>query len=255
MTYTTNERYQRKRGCQNRRPLHKVESNIISRRRRMSLLWIMALLSAIAILSSSLQVHALLSTPPLCFTSHVQNNNIRIHHADATINTNNNIKGPRHSAVPTTTCLLQTPISSDISRGGAAAAAGWLFTPDRTAGVIADTVKEGATVVAETALEAAAYAADTAATVTTETVVQTIYKAPFLSLAISFIAGGLLFSTVAAFVAATYSFGKENSRRIREVAGILMRRNWSVIRMQWMFTLVSSLSLYVVICVLLDPTN
>ena len=250
MTYTTNERYQRKRGCQNRRPLHKVESNIISRRRRMSLLWIMALLSAIAILSSSLQVHALLSTPPLCFTSHVQNNNIRIHHADATINTNNNIKGPRHSAVPTTTCLLQTPISSDISRGGAAAAAGWLFTPDRTAGVIADTVKEGATVVAETALEAAAYAADTAATVTTETVVQTIYKAPFLSLAISFIAGGLLFSTVAAFVAATYSFGKENSRRIREVAGILMRRNWSVIRMQWMFTLVSSLSLYIVICVL-----
>ena len=203
MTYTTNERYQRKRGCQNRRPLHKVESNIISRR-RMSL-WIMALLSAIAILSSDdgmiLQVHALLSTTPLCFTSHVQNNNIRIHHAAATINTNNNnIKGPiptkisqqsrqSTSAVPTTTCLLQTPISSDISRGGAAAAAGWLFTPDRTAGVIADTVKEGATVVAETALEAAAYAADTAATVTTETVVQTIYKAPFLSLAISFIAG------------------------------------------------------------------
>lgn len=259
MTYTTNERYQRKRGCQNRRPLQEVESNIISRL-RMSL-WIMALLSAIAILSSDdgmiLQVHALLSTPPLCFTSHVQNNNIRIHHADATINNNNSIKGPRHSAVPTTTCLLQTPISSDISRGGAAAAAGWLFTPDRTAGVIADTVKEGATVVAETALEAAAYAADTAATVTTETVVQTIYKAPFLSLAISFIAGGLLFSTVAAFVAATYSFGKENSRRIREVAGILMRRNWSVIRMQWMFTLVSSLSLCILLFVSFwgPPTN
>lgn len=89
------------------------------------------------------------------------------------------------------------------------------------------------------ALEAAAYAADTAATVTTDTVVQTIYKAPFLSLAISFVAGGLLFSTVAAFVAATYSFGKENSKRLREVAGILMRRNWSVIRMQWLFTLVS----------------
>lgn len=245
MTYTTNDRYQRKRG----RPLQ-VESNIS--RRRMSL-WMTVLLSAIAILSSSsslsVQVHALLSTPQ--FTSHVQNNNIRIRHADATI------KGPiptkisqqsRHStssaAVPTTTtCLLQTPISSDILSRGGAAAAGWLFTPDRTAGVIADTVKEGATVVAETALEAAAYAADTAATVTTETVVQTIYKAPFLSLAISFIAGGLLFSTVAAFVAATYSFGKENSRRIREVAGILMRRNWSVIRMQWMFTLVSSLSL------------
>jgi hypothetical protein len=212
----------------------------------------MALLSAIAILSSDsgviLQVHALLSTTPLCFTSHVQNNNIRIHHAAATINTNNSIKGPRHST-SATTCLLQTPISSDISRGGAAAAAGWLFTPDRTAGVIADTVKEGATVVAETALEAAAYAADTAATVTTETVVQTIYKAPFLSLAISFIAGGLLFSTVAAFVAATYSFGKENSRRIREVAGILMRRNWSVIRMQWMFTLVSSIKIHILLFV------
>lgn len=94
------------------------------------------------------------------------------------------------------------------------------------------------------ALEAAAYAADTAATVTTDTVVQTIYKAPFLSLAISFIAGGLLFSTVAAFVAATYSFGKENSRRLREVAGILMRRNWSVIRMQWMFTMVSCIICY-----------
>jgi hypothetical protein len=126
---------------------------------------------------------------------------------------------------------LRSAISSEISRGGAAAA-GWLFTPDRTASVIADTV-------ADVALEAAAYAADTAATITTETVVQTIYKAPFLSLAISFILGGLLFSTVAAFVAATYSFGKENTRRLREVLGILIRRNWMVIRMQWMFTLVS----------------
>ena len=40
-------------------------------------------------------------------------------------------------------------------------------------------------------------------------------------------------------MAATYSFGRENTRRLRKVVGILMRRNWSVVRMQWRFTLVS----------------
>ena len=191
-------------------------TTIISPKKRIVLI-IATLISATTVLSPVLHIHALL-TPKI--------------HTTIT----------RRIIPPTTTQLYST-----LPRGGAAAAAGWLFTPDRTASALADTVGDAAistaTAVADVALEAAAYAADTAATVTTDTVVQTIYKAPFLSLAISFIAGGLLFSTVAAFVAATYSFGKENSRRLREVAGILMRRNWSVIRMQWMFTMVSFITL------------
>ena len=196
-----------------KRPLESritTAATIISPKKRIVLV-IATLLSATTILSPVFHIHALL-TPKIHPTTRI--------------------------IAPTTTQLYST-----LPRGGAAAAAGWLFTPDRTASALADTVGDAAistaTAVADVALEAAAYAADTAATVTTDTVVQTIYKAPFLSLAISFIAGGLLFSTVAAFVAATYSFGKENSRRLREVAGILMRRNWSVIRMQWMFTMVS----------------
>ena len=180
--------------------------------KRIALL-IAALLSATTILSPVVHIHALISPLPHLHTT------------------------TRRQLLSSTTQL-----HNEISRGGAAAAA-WLFTPERTASALADTVSDAAistaSAVADVALEAAAYAADTAATVTTDTVVQTIYKAPFLSLAISFVAGGLLFSTVAAFVAATYSFGKENSKRLREVAGILMRRNWSVIRMQWLFTLVS----------------
>ena len=46
-------------------------------------------------------------------------------------------------------------------------------------------------------------------------------------------------STIAIFVKATYSSGKEKSRRLREIAGVLMRRNCSVIKVQWMFTPVS----------------
>ncbi|KAK1741515.1 synaptotagmin-related protein [Skeletonema marinoi] len=186
-----------------------ISTTTTSPKKRIALI-IATLLSATTILSPVLHIHALL-TPKLSPTI------------------------TKRQLPPTSTIQLHSTV-----RGGAAAA-GWLFTPDRTASALADTVGDAAistvSAVADVALEAAAYAADTAATVTTDTVVQTIYKAPFLSLAISFIAGGLLFSTVAAFVAATYSFGKENSRRLREVAGILMRRNWSVIRMQWMFTL------------------
>lgn len=203
-----------------KRPL---ESTIISTtiitssspKKRLALI-IATLVSATTILSPVADVHALISPPKLSSQTR------------------------RRQQQSFSTQLHSIP--GEISRGGAAAA-GWLFTPDRTASALADTVGDAAistaSAVADVALEAAAYAADTAATVTTDTVVQTIYKAPFLSLAISFILGGLLFSTVAAFVAATYSFGKENTRRLREVAGILMRRNWSVIRMQWRFTLVS----------------
>lgn len=74
---------------------------------------------------------------------------------------------------------------------------------------------------------------------TTDTVVHTIYKAPFLSLAVSFLLGGLFFSTVAAGVAAVYAFGRENTRRLKEVAGILWRRNWIVFMMSLAVTRVS----------------
>jgi len=109
----------------------------------------------------------------------------------------------------------------------AAAASAWLFTPERTSAILADTVSD-------VALKATAAAADVAldaALVTTDTVVQTVYKAPFLSLALSFMFGGLFFSTVAAGVAAVYAFGKENTRRFKDVAGILWRRNWDVFMM------------------------
>ena len=78
---------------------------------------------------------------------------------------------------------------------------------------------------------------------------ETIYKAPFLSLAISFLLGGLFFSTVAATVAAIIALGKENSRRLREVIGIVYRRNWSVIRLSTQLTLVSEYYCYCNYCV------
>ena len=127
---------------------------------------------------------------------------------------------PYHSRYqPTTSLTRQTTLS--------AAASAWLFTPERTGAILADTVSDAA-------LKATAAAADVAfdaALVTTDTVVKTVYKAPFLSLALSFLFGGLFFSTVAAGVAAVYAFGKENTRRFKEVAGILWRRNWSVFMM------------------------
>jgi len=122
-----------------------------------------------------------------------------------------------------------------------AAASAWLFTPDRTAGVLADTASEcivsTANAATDVALEVATHAVDIASTVTTDTVVQTMYKAPFLSLAISFILGGLFFSTVAAFVAAIIALGKENTRRLREVVGIVYRRNWSVMKLSMQLTM------------------
>ncbi len=202
-----------------KRPLEsKASATTIFTTKKHIALIITTLLSATPILSPVLHIHALLTPPPPLLQS--------------TYTTSLSCRRQQH----------QTQLYSIPPRGGAAAA-GWLFTPDRTASALADTVGDAAlstaSALTDVALEAAAYAADTAATVTTDTVVQTIYKAPFLSLAISFIAGGLLFGTVAAMVAATYSFGKENTRRLREVVRILMRRNWSVIKMQWMFTLVS----------------
>eukprot|EP00569_Conticribra_weissflogii_P008072 CAMPEP_0171332808 /NCGR_PEP_ID=MMETSP0878-20121228/3617_1 /TAXON_ID=67004 /ORGANISM="Thalassiosira weissflogii, Strain CCMP1336" /LENGTH=581 /DNA_ID=CAMNT_0011833641 /DNA_START=469 /DNA_END=2214 /DNA_ORIENTATION=- len=112
------------------------------------------------------------------------------------------------------------------------AASAWLFTPDRTTTILANTVTSHTSA----ALDAATtYAAD-AASIAVPTITHTIYKAPFLSLAISFFLGGLFFGTVAAFVAAIYAFGKENMRRVREVGAILWRRNWSVIKLTLLVT-------------------
>ena len=60
-----------------------------------------------------------------------------------------------------------------------------------------------------------------------------------MSLAISFILGGLFFSTVAAFIAAIIALGKENSRRLREVVGIVYMRTWSVMKLSMQLTMVS----------------
>ena len=94
---------------------------------------------------------------------------------------------------------------------------------------------------ADAALEVAAHAVDLAAAVTTDTVVRTIYKAPFVSLAVSFLLGGLFFSTLAAVFASILALGKENTRRLREVLGIVCRRNWSVLKFSMQVTMVSSL--------------
>ena len=149
------------------------------------------------------------------------------------------------SSISTTTTLPAAAAAASAVRQTA-----WLFTPDRTAGVIggvlADTASEvihtGASLATDAALEAAALAADLASPVTTE-IVRTIYKAPFWSLAISFLLGGLFFSTVAAFFGAVFSFGKENSRRAREVIGIVVRRNWAIFKTSMQFTMVSFIGL------------
>jgi hypothetical protein len=56
-------------------------------------------------------------------------------------------------------------------------------------------------------------------------------------LAISFLLGGLFFSTVAAGVAAVVALGKENTRRLREVMLIVARRNWSVMKLSMQLTM------------------
>ena len=118
-------------------------------------------------------------------------------------------------------------------------ASAWLFAPDKISGVLADTATEAITSTANAATDAALEVATHAVEVTTDTVVQTIYKAPFISLAISFLLGGLFFSTVAAVIASIIALGKENTRRLREVIGIVYRRNWTVMKISMQFTMVS----------------
>lgn len=68
---------------------------------------------------------------------------------------------------------------------------------------------------------------------------ETIHRAPILSLTISFILGGIFFSTIAAAFAGVIALGKENTRRLREVVAIVIRRNWSVMKISMTFTMVS----------------
>lgn len=115
----------------------------------------------------------------------------------------------------------------------AAAATAWPFTPDRTPSVLAersaDALAAAGSVVADVALEYATHAALASSTV--------VYKAPLLSLAISFLLGGLFFSTVAAIVTGVIALGRENTRRAKDVLLIVIRRNWSVVKLSAQFTL------------------
>ena len=134
----------------------------------------------------------------------------------------------RRDATTTTT----TTTSLDAA---AAAASAWLFTPDRTSSVLversADAISGAAAVAATSALGAAADFVATSETI--------IYRAPFASLAVSFLLGGLFFSTLAAIVGGVVALGRENTRRAREVLMIVLRRNWSVVMISMQFTMVS----------------
>ncbi len=85
----------------------------------------------------------------------------------------------------------------------------------------------------------AASATETALEYVSSTVARkTINRAPILSLTISFILGGMFFSTVAAAFAGVIALGTENTRRLREVVAIVIRRNWSAMKISMMFTMV-----------------
>ena len=122
---------------------------------------------------------------------------------------------------------------NEISLDAVATATAWLFTPDRTSSVLAersaDALTAAGSVVADVALEYATHAALASSTV--------VYKAPLLSLAVSFLLGGLFFSTVAAIVTGVIALGRENTRRARDVLLIVIRRNWSVIKLSAQFTM------------------
>lgn len=158
-----------------------------------------------------------------------------------TVPPNSRSQRPKHQRPPTRSQRRHRSDATPTSLAAAAAASAWLFTPDRTSSLLADTASEAivstANAATDAALEVAAHAVDIAAAVSTDTVVQTIYKAPFLSLAISFLLGGLFFSTVAAGVAAVVALGKENTRRLREVMLIVARRNWSVMKLSMQLTM------------------
>ena len=132
------------------------------------------------------------------------------------------------------------PAAPDLSP---TALPGWLFTPDRTAGVladhIADTAASAARGAAEASLEVAAHARDVAAGVAADTVTQVIYKAPFLSLCLSFLAGGLFFSTLLALVSGVVALGRVNTRRMLEVVSIVWRRNIEVTKLSMRIVMVS----------------
>ena len=146
------------------------------------------------------------------------------------------------SFAPTSPLGLHRPPPS-ASSSPTALSGGWLFTPDRTAGVladhIADTAASAAAAAAEASLEVAAHARDLAAEGAADTVTQVIYKAPFLSLCLSFLAGGLFFSTLLALVSGFVALGRVNTRRMLEVFSIVWRRNIEVTKLSLRIVMVS----------------
>lgn len=142
---------------------------------------------------------------------------------------------PRRRSRPADRRDATTTTTTTSLDAAAAAASAWLFTPDRTSSVLversADAISGAAAVAATSALGAAADFVATSETI--------IYRAPFASLAVSFLLGGLFFSTLAAIVGGVVALGRENTRRAREVLMIVLRRNWSVVMISMQFTMVS----------------
>lgn len=194
-----------------------------------------ARISTIAVLCTILYPLCIESFTPSPYSSH------RTYSPDTLYLHTRSSPHPLHLHKATHLRTNRSNTSSPSSTSLTAAASAWLFTPDRTAGFLADTASGAlvstANAATDVALEVAAHAVDIASTVTTQTVVRTVYKAPFLSLAISFFLGGLFFSTVVAFIAAIIALGKENTRRLREVIGILYRRNWVVWKLSMQLTM------------------
>ena len=112
------------------------------------------------------------------------------------------------------------------------------YRPPRTTSILPSLptdVSATAALVANTA----ASATETALEYVSSTVArETIHRAPILSLTLSFVLGGIFFSTIAAAFAGVIALGKENTRRLREVVAIVIRRNWSVMKISMMFTMV-----------------
>ena len=124
---------------------------------------------------------------------------------------------------------VRPPVTTALSATSAGRA---LVLTDASPGALVSTATD-------VAREAAAHAVDLASAVTTETVVRTVYKAPVASLVFSFLLGGLFFSLFFSTVAAIIALGKENTRRLWEVLGIVCRRNWSVLKLSMQVTMVS----------------
>ena len=155
--------------------------------------------------------------------------------------TNNNIviaaASPNNAAFSTTTLSfpqqrrrrsISTSAFPSTTSGRSTTAIASSLPSDVAAAPLLEYVANTAASATETALE---YVSSTVAR-------ETIHRAPILSLTISFILGGIFFSTIAAAIAGVIALGKENTRRLKEVVAIVIRRNWSVMKLSMTFTMV-----------------